>query len=205
MIEIYKKTIRESVFSHSLFFGIKFETILLNSKKMKKFFFYILVFVYSYTFSQDDNSIIVRQVDPYSYEYYNNYEISRNDVYYSVEGALKNINSVRVLDLSNSNLDELSYKIGYLKNLEVLILKNNQLTELPYQIGNLQKLRILDVSNNNLTEIPYQIQNLKQLEVLVLNNNQLRELPYQLGDLTSLKIWKLPTTIYQKFLINLKN
>ena len=115
------------------------------------------------------------------------------------------------LNLSNSNLTELSPEIGQLINLTELNLDNNNLTELPPEIGQLKNLTKLYLSSNQLTELPSTIGLLTFLTELSLDVNNLSKLPSEIGQLTNLSdLWldlnnlrKLPSEIGK--LANLTN
>ena len=98
--------------------------------------------------------------------------------YYSNIGkALKNKTEVRILDLSDNNLNELPSNIGDLKYLEKLWINSNNLEYLPPSIGNLSNLKELVVARNNLKELPRTIGKLTKLEILHLFRNDLSTLP----------------------------
>ncbi|MDP4183806.1 MAG: hypothetical protein Q8862_01425 [Bacteroidota bacterium] len=103
------------------------------------------------------------------------------------EGKGQMKRGLKVLDLSNKNLDRLPART-FDSNVEILILDNNNLTELPNNIANLTNLRVLSVRNNNLVELNQLIEMCTKLEELYLSGNpKLSDLP-SLSELKRLKI-----------------
>ena len=91
--------------------------------------------------------------------------------------------SLRELNLSNNNLDgSLQAEIRNLQALRVLDLSENEFTGVPAEIGQLKNLEILDLSNNNLTGLPHELGNLSNLKVLDLSGND-----YSAADLAVIK------------------
>jgi len=79
---------------------------------------------------------------------------------------------VQELNVSNNNLgNALQAEVRQLQNLRVLNLSNNNFTGVPAEIGQLNKLEILDLSNNQLTGLPYELGNLSSVQVLDLRGN----------------------------------
>ena len=104
----------------------------------------------------------------------------------SIEEALRNPESVCVLDLTGKNLKSLPPTVSGLKNLTEIYLTANQLESLPKEIGSFTKLRVLYAPGNKIKSIPTEIQLLTQLETLNLTNNQLSSIPEQLSSLPKL-------------------
>ncbi len=90
---------------------------------------------------------------------------------------------IQKLDLSNNSLDgSLQAEVRQLQNLKILNLSNNQFTGVPAEIGQLNNLEILDLSNNQLTGLPHELGNLSNLRVLDLRGNN-----YAPADLDTIK------------------
>jgi Leucine-rich repeat (LRR) protein len=104
----------------------------------------------------------------------------------SIEEALRNPESVCVLDLTGKNIKALPPTISGFKNLSEIYLTANQLESLPKEIGSFTKLRVLYAPGNKIKSIPTEIQLLTQLETLNLTNNQLSSIPEQLSSLPKL-------------------
>ncbi|XP_043726274.1 LRR repeats and ubiquitin-like domain-containing protein At2g30105 [Telopea speciosissima] len=120
--------------------------------------------------------------------------------------------SVRVLDLSNNSIQEISVKIGSLssiqklflnandildkciswegitslKSLNILSLSQNHLTTLPSSLGALASLTQLHIANNKFTSLPIEIELLTQLQILTASNNRLSSVPSSIGNCRSL-------------------
>lgn len=79
--------------------------------------------------------------------------LSNNKIDGSLQAEIRNLQNLKVLNLSNNNFTGVPAEIGQLKNLEILDLSNNFITGLPYELGNLSKLKSLNLSGNNYSEI----------------------------------------------------
>ncbi len=109
----------------------------------------------------------------------------------SIERALKNPDSVCILDLSSENLTQIPSSIGKFKNLFQLDVSNNNLSTLPKELFSLEKLVNLNLSNNSFTSIPGEISSLSTLQSLNLANNKLGSVPESLSELKGLQLLKL--------------
>lgn len=76
-------------------------------------------------------------------------DLSHNQITGALQAEVRNLSSLRILDLSDNRFTGVPAEIGQLKDLEILDLSNNQLTGLPYELGNLQNLKQLDLRGNN--------------------------------------------------------
>ncbi|KAJ8967571.1 hypothetical protein NQ317_001783 [Molorchus minor] len=93
-------------------------------------------------------------------------------------GQLKDLQLLKILNISNNSFTSLPDDIFLLNNLRELYMHNNQIKKLPNAICKLVNLKILDVSNNVLKSLPENIGHLVNLVYLnLLGNKQLRFLP----------------------------
>jgi len=97
------------------------------------------------------------------------------------------LNELEELRLFQTNLKEISPRIGELKNLKKLYIGRNDLTTLPEEIGLLENLEVLFIHFNEIDSLPSSIGQLKRLEHLKIDNNNLKMLPDEIGDLPNLK------------------
>ena len=100
---------------------------------------------------------------------------------------IKQLQSLRTLDLTTNQFTVFPSEVGQLKSLESLNLSSNQLKHLLPEIGQLQSLKSLDLSNNQLMTLPAEIGCLQSLQSIDLSNNQLTALPFEIGQLRSLQ------------------
>lgn len=102
--------------------------------------------------------------------------------------ALGNPQKVCHLDLSRSDITELSPEIAKFVNLEDLNLSGNKLSKLPPELFVLTNLRMLYLDENALTEIPPQIGELVRLHMLSIFFNKLTTLPNEIAKLADLEM-----------------
>jgi len=106
----------------------------------------------------------------------------------------RQLDFLKVLDLSFLNLNKIPQEIGCLENLEELNLAGNSLKELPEEIYNLKNLKVLILGDvisggNNLTSLSRNIEKLTNLEVLkIVWNKDLKELPKEILKLPKLDL-----------------
>jgi len=79
-------------------------------------------------------------------------DVSNNMLTGSIQGEIRFLSKLKVLDASNNNMTGLPAEIGQLQNLEVLDVSNNQVTGLPNELGNLKNLKVLNLSGNQYSE-----------------------------------------------------
>jgi Leucine-rich repeat (LRR) protein len=100
-----------------------------------------------------------------------------------------NETGLQTLDLSNNKLGgSLQAEVRQLQNLKVLDVSDNQFTGVPAEIGQLKNLEMLDLSNNQITGLPHELGNLSSLKVLNVRGNE-----YSRSDLEIIKK-NLPST-----------
>lgn len=78
--------------------------------------------------------------------------VSYNKLTGAIQGEIRKLYNLRVLDASNNQMTGVPAEIGQLANLEVLDLSHNSLTGLPNELGNLKKLKVLNLYGNNYSE-----------------------------------------------------
>ena len=79
-------------------------------------------------------------------------DLSDNNMTGSLPAEIRNLKSLKILNISHNQFTGLPAEVGQLKNLEVLNISYNNLTGLPNEIGNLRKLKTLDISGNHCSE-----------------------------------------------------
>lgn len=97
-----------------------------------------------------------------------------NGYFNDIDKALKNPNSVIILDLEKQKIKQIPSSIFHFINLEKLILKRNYIKVVPKEICLLTKLHYLDISSNYISELPQQMHSLK-LDTLIMWDNRVRE------------------------------
>lgn len=104
---------------------------------------------------------------------------AEDETFYSLEEALKNPLEVCALEISGIRDDHqyhfLSSDIGTLKNLKVLNIAQKGLRDISGEINELKELRYLYLQENNLRNLEF-IHNLPKLETLAAHANDLTEL-----------------------------
>ena len=114
------------------------------------------------------------------------YEETNQNIKYFPNFILE-LDSLKILNLSNNLLVQIPNKIYELTNLEELYLKNNNLKKIHDGICKLKNLHTLNISSNNISIISNQINKLVNLESLNLSNNNLSSLPLSFYKLCNLK------------------
>ncbi len=79
-------------------------------------------------------------------------DLSNNKLNGALQGEIRNLQNLKILDLSDNQFSGVPAEVGQLKRLEVLNLSNNQLTGLPNELGNLSNLKLLNLSGNAYSE-----------------------------------------------------
>lgn len=119
---------------------------------------------------------------------------------YTLKSARFRKRKVRILNASNSDLDEIPNWLFKCEGLNTLDLSENRLTEVPSKILYLRYLAKLDLSNNQLKELPRSFGRVKYLTHLNLANNLLEETPDQIKYLKHLKELDLSNNSLEKLL-----
>lgn len=86
------------------------------------------------------------------------------------------IESLNLLTICDTKLDEIPPEIASLSNLQNLLLYRNCISKFP-RIETLEKLKVLDLSFNTLTSVPDEINQLPNLSTINLSNNALEAFP----------------------------
>jgi Leucine-rich repeat (LRR) protein len=84
-------------------------------------------------------------------------DLSNNNLGGSLQAEVRQLQSLKVLNLNNNHFAGVPAEIGQLKNLEELNLSNNQITGLPYELGNLSNLKVLNLRGNNYSRADLEI------------------------------------------------
>ena len=84
-------------------------------------------------------------------------DLSNNNLGGSLQAEVRQLQNLKVLNLSNNHFAGVPAEIGQLKNLEELNLSSNQITGLPYELGNLSNLKVLDLRGNDYSKADLEI------------------------------------------------
>lgn len=87
--------------------------------------------------------------------------------------------SLKILDLSNNQIEHLNDSLAGLRKLQSLFARNNQLAKLDESAfkSSAESLQILDLSGNQFGQVPYQsLESIKRLFKLNLQSNKLKSL-----------------------------
>lgn len=103
----------------------------------------------------------------------------------SIDIALT-LTSLKMLDMSECELTEISDGLGSLGALEELNLSENAIKQLPKTIGQLKNLKTLSMFKNTLSTLPDELGECTALEEVNFFNNKLIKLPKTLSALTEL-------------------
>ncbi|XP_070501652.1 E3 ubiquitin-protein ligase LRSAM1-like [Chironomus tepperi] len=96
-------------------------------------------------------------------------------------GEIKELELIKVIDLSYNKFKIIPTELCYLKNLKELFLSHNNLTRLPNVLNRLQQLELLDISHNDLVDIR-SISFMPNLRILNISGNpKLEILPPELA------------------------
>lgn len=104
-------------------------------------------------------------------------EISERIDSLGIDHSLFALDSLNLLNISDTTLKELPMEISNLINLQTLLLYGNEISTIPESIGQLAKLKVLDLSRNQLETLPGSITQLNQLQTMNVSNNRLTAFP----------------------------
>ncbi|KAG1326162.1 putative disease resistance RPP13-like protein 1 [Cocos nucifera] len=103
------------------------------------------------------------------------------------EDLFRKLKSLRVLDLSGTNIDNLPTSLGDLVHLRSLDLRTTPIREIPESIGNLRNLQFLTLDNcEYLHSLPSSVLGLTSLRNLYVEHTPLDGLPMGIGRLQQL-------------------
>lgn len=94
-----------------------------------------------------------------------------------LDASLFALDSLNLLNISDTSLKALPIEISNLINLQTLLLYGNEISTVPESIGRLDKLKVLDISRNKLENVPDTITQLQNLTTINISNNKLTTFP----------------------------
>ncbi|XP_031621184.1 leucine-rich repeat-containing protein 47-like [Contarinia nasturtii] len=94
-----------------------------------------------------------------------------------IDISLFALESLNLLNISDTSLKALPIEISNLINLQTLLLYGNEIETIPDTIGSLEKLKVLDVSRNKLQNVPDSITKLVNLTTINFSNNRIEQFP----------------------------
>jgi internalin A len=102
-------------------------------------------------------------------------------------GDMKGLSKLKILDLSQNNIENISKIVKHCHELTELYLIGNRITELPEKFyANLNKLQQLHLSGNPITELSADIRKLSNLKVLGISFTKIQQLNRSITELTQL-------------------
>ena len=117
------------------------------------------------------------------------------------------IKTLKTLDLSGNDFDQLPNEFSKLENLEEVYLNDESKINLPETLqvlSQLPKLKRLHLENDNITTLPKEILSFKKLEYLYLNDNKLKSVP-KIKNLDHLRVLDLKNNNIKPELQDMKN
>lgn len=104
-------------------------------------------------------------------------EISERITANGLDSSVFALQSLNLLNISETVLEILPAELLDLCNLQTLLLYDNQIKSVPDNIGQLDKLKVLDLSRNKIEELPESIKNLQNLTTINVSHNRLTTIP----------------------------
>lgn len=114
-------------------------------------------------------------------------EISERIDANGIDISIFSLDSLNLLNISDTTLQILPAEISNLSNLQTLLLYGNEIKTIPDTIGALDKLKVLDISRNQLDNVPDTITKLQNLTTVNFSNNKLTSFP-ELKEFTKLSV-----------------
>ena len=92
---------------------------------------------------------------------------------------------LRLLDVSNNNIENLPRNIGMVRHLEALIVRDNRLASFPTSCKELKTLTHLDAAGNSFDLVPEMLTYTPLIKILDLSRNKLTSLYRKIDDVTN--------------------
>lgn len=125
-------------------------------------------------------------------------EISERIEKDGLDSSLFALDSLNLLNISDTSLKALPLEISNLIHLQTLLLYGNEIATIPDSIGQLDKLKVLDLSRNKLESVPETITQLRNLTTINISNNELTSFP-ALDDFQKLSVIDLSSNRLVEF------
>ena len=113
-------------------------------------------------------------------------DLTGNDMSRSDFGLLKNIKTLKSLNLTECNLSKFPLAVTFLPNLETLSLWNNKLSSIPDELYSVTSMKDLSIGNNNLNYLSPKISQLINLESFESSSTNIRVYPNEMTKLKKL-------------------
>ena len=113
--------------------------------------------------------------------------VKRQNVEHFIDSMYQFKDTLRVLSVSNYDIEILPSKLYEFKNLEELYLRNLNIKKIDSDINKLSKLKVLSLANNDLSSFPTEILNNSDLRKVDLTFNNIIELPNGINKLVKLE------------------
>jgi hypothetical protein len=113
-------------------------------------------------------------------------DLTGNDMSRSDFGLLKNIKTLKSLNLTECNLSKFPLAVTYLPNLQTLNIWNNKISSIPDELYSITSLKDLTIGNNNLNYLSPKISQLINLESFESSSTNIRVYPNEMTKLKKL-------------------